>query len=164
MTTIQGASLLAPTMDPSSGIVSPVRIVGLFVRLVQRHAFPILGLLCALCISNSVLGEDDVEKGALEFSKCYACHSLGEEATASGAKAPNLAGIVGAPVAAQESFPYTEAMREFAREHPVWTEEVLDEFLAWPGKVVPGTSMDVSGIYSEEDRRGIIAYLKSTKP
>tara|TARA_Y100000589_G_C26849579_1_gene505367 strand:+ start:337 stop:546 length:210 start_codon:yes stop_codon:yes gene_type:complete len=54
-------------------------------------------------------------------------------------------------------FGYSDALR---RSGIVWTEEVLDKFLADPLATVPGTTMGFAGIKDDEERRSIIEYLK----
>jgi cytochrome c len=101
------------------------------------------------------------DPGERAFLQCYSCHSvqLGET---KGLQGPNLAGIVGRPIAAQPEFEYSPAMRAFAKEHGRWDTTLLDRFIAAPERVVPGTGMEsYPGLADEGARRALIEYLKS---
>ena len=89
------------------------------------------------------------------FRKCQACHVADKEQNRVG---PHLVGIVGRANASVEDFNYSSAMVEHGGE---WTEERLDEYLADPRGVVPGTKMAFAGLKDEQDRLDVIAYLKS---
>lgn len=66
-------------------------------------------------------------------------------------------GVVGRAAAAVPGFAYSLALR---RSGIVWTEHALDEFLAAPLTVVPGTTMGFAGVPDDDDRRAIVEYLK----
>jgi cytochrome c2 len=97
--------------------------------------------------------------GERAYLKCYSCHSVTSGETLEG---PDLAGIVGAPIAARPGFDYSPAFIRFAKANPVWTEELLDRFIADPEAVVPGTSMAFAGVGDPAERAAIIAYLEKT--
>jgi cytochrome c len=42
----------------------------------------------------------------------------------------------------------------------VWDDASLDEYLASPRELVPGTKMAFAGLRKEEERDDVIAYLK----
>lgn len=90
--------------------------------------------------------------------KCALCHSL---ATRTNRVGPYLKGIYGAHIANVPDFPYTDAMRAFALNHPVWDDATLDRFLTDPKGVVPGTHMAQPGVQDPQDRANLIAYLKT---
>ena len=95
--------------------------------------------------------------GDVLITQCTGCHGLNVWDPAF--LAPNLARIVGRPVASRKDFEYSEAMREFGGR---WTTERLDAFLADPQATVPGTSMVFPGIKDAEQRRQIISYLEAS--
>lgn len=102
-----------------------------------------------------------VEAGEGVFKKCQACHQVGE-----GAKdraGPVLNGIVGSAAGASESFAskYSKPLLAAAEDGLVWTEEELSAFLEKPRSYMKGTKMGFAGLKSEEDRKAVIAYLKS---
>jgi len=98
--------------------------------------------------------------GERAFQKCYACHSLeGPDPTTQG---PSLKGIVGRPVAGEEGFAYSPAMRAYRTVRPRWTREALDAFIADPQGVVPDNEMGFFGIANDQERRALIEYLAET--
>ena len=99
----------------------------------------------------------DPAKGEKVFGKCKACHKLdGADGTG-----PHLNGVVDRAVASIAGFGYSEPMVAHAAEAPNWTPEALQEFLASPKGVVPGTKMSFAGLPKPEDRANLIAYLQS---
>lgn len=98
----------------------------------------------------------DVEAGEKLFKRCAACHTIDK-----GGKnkvGPNLYGIVGASVAANENYKYSKAMKDYAGE---WTIERLDAFLAKPKDEIKKTKMSFSGLKKGEQRADLIAYMNS---
>jgi cytochrome c len=97
----------------------------------------------------------DAAKGAQVYEDdCSGCHVLGGVG-----QGPPLAGVVGRKAGAASGFPYTEALKGSGLS---WTPANLDKFLTGPGKLVPGTAMQIV-VPSEADRRNLIAYLASLK-
>lgn len=95
--------------------------------------------------------------GERAYQKCYACHSLeGPDPTTQG---PSLKGIVGRPVAGEEGFAYSPAMRAYATVRPRWTRETLEAFIADPQGVVPDNEMGFFGIANGQERRALIEFL-----
>ena len=99
--------------------------------------------------------------GAALFQRCVACHSI--EPGQRGLQGPNLAGVVGRPAASQPGFEYSPAMRQAGARGLVWTEAVLDRFLADAEAVVPKSEMFTPPLRRAEDRVALITYLKSPK-
>lgn len=78
---------------------------------------------------------------------------------------PHLMGIVGREIGSVQDFrSYSQAMKSVGQEGRVWTEELLGEFLYSPRRTIPGNSMRFLGLWSDEDIRNLIAYLKSASP
>ena len=51
-------------------------------------------------------------------------------------------------------------MRRFARQHPRWTPDLLDRYVADPEALVPRTSMTFHGIADAQERKALIDYLE----
>ncbi len=119
----------------------------------------VLTVLAVTGFAGSALAEGDAAAGEKVFKKCKACHAVGD-----GAKnkvGPMLNGIVGNEIASVEDFKYSKAFLAKKAEGLVWTEEVLDTYLAKPKKFIPGTKMSYAGLKKEGDRANVIAYLKT---
>jgi cytochrome c len=105
--------------------------------------------------------DGSVEEGAEVFKKCRACHDVGP-----GAKnkvGPLLNGIVGRPAGTIEGFNYSTANKDAGSKGLVWTEEVMFKYLEAPLSFMPGTKMAFAGLKDAQDRKDVIAYLKTFK-
>ncbi len=89
--------------------------------------------------------------------QCVVCHSL--EKGMPWRVAPTLWGIVGAPKAGAKGYGYSQAL---ATAGGTWTVKDLDEYLANPGKFLPGTSKVVS-VTDPAERTRIIEFLGALK-
>jgi cytochrome c len=94
----------------------------------------------------------DPETGKSVYVKCMACHSLKRNRTG-----PRHCGLFGRRAGSVEGFEYSPAMR---KSDWVWSAQTLDEFLASPFKAIPGTTMGFGGIWDEQQRADLIAYLQ----
>jgi cytochrome c len=108
---------------------------------------------------GALAGGGDPVRGEKVFQYCYSCHSVQPAET--NLQGPNLHGIIGRQIAAQEGFPYSSAMRVFAEREGRWNETLLDRYLAAPYKLIPKTSMAFHGIDDAGERADLIAYLRS---
>jgi len=99
---------------------------------------------------------DPAMLGRALFLQCAACHAL--TAVAPPKIGPHLEAILGRQAGSVEGFAYSAAMRGSGI---AWTREQLDQFLARPANLVPGTSMAFGGLESEAQRSAIIAYLET---
>lgn len=89
------------------------------------------------------------------WAVCSACHAVEPGRHGLG---PSLAGVFGAEAAAQAGFDYSDAMESSGL---TWDEATLDRYLEDPRKVVPGTTMAYAGLKNADQRKAMIAYLKS---
>lgn len=89
--------------------------------------------------------------------QCVVCHSI--EKGAPWRVAPTLWGIVGAPKAGAKGYGYSQAL---ATAGGTWTVKDLDEYLANPGKFLPGTSKVVS-VTDATERARIVEFLGTLK-
>jgi cytochrome c len=95
-----------------------------------------------------------VENGRTLFGDCAQCHSL--ELNGDEAKGPNLHGVFGRRAAANESYPYSDALRD---SNIVWDARHLDHWIFDPHEALPGTTMAFVGVRNDAKRRDILAYL-----
>jgi aldose sugar dehydrogenase len=97
--------------------------------------------------------------GAVLFATtCGGCHKAIDGATHT--YGPDLAGVVGRPVASASGFKgYSPALQALRGK---WTKERLDAFLAAPQSVAPGTAMTFRGVSDPVQRAAIIEYLATT--
>ena len=104
----------------------------------------------------------DAVQGEHVFRKCKSCHMVGPDAKRR--TGPELNGIVGAPAAAVEGYPYSEAIRAAAKAGLSWSAEALDAYLADPRAYMPGTRMTFHGLAEPQERLDVIAYLATFAP
>jgi cytochrome c len=126
----------------------------------MKHAV-VLGALAAIAAGAPAFAQGISDPGERAFSFCFSCHSVdaNETATLSG---PNLAGIIGRPVASKAGFEYTDALKDYGKGK-VWTPELILQWIANPRAMVPGTRMErPPGPRTDEQRAALIEYLKKS--
>ncbi|CAH0530316.1 c-type cytochrome [Vibrio hippocampi] len=105
---------------------------------------------------NDTLPENSIERGRQLYSQCTLCHSENSSI------APNMNQIVGRKVASDDRYQnYSKAMLEFAAKNPVWSESLIEQFLASPKDLIPGTYMGYTGLKNKQDRQAIVEYLST---
>lgn len=104
---------------------------------------------------GTLLASADATKGAAAAKACAACHVF----TKGGPNkvGPNLWDVVGRNHAAVEGFAYSDSLKAKAGEP--WTFEALNEFIAAPKAVIPGTKMVFGGVKRDQARADLLAYL-----
>ncbi len=115
-------------------------------------------LAAALLLAGPVAAiAQDAEAGKAVFAKCGVCHKIGEGAA--NALGPALTCISGKKAGTQESFAYSEAVKNSGIE---WTDEKMLSWMEADDKVIPGNKMLFpAGVKDETDRANLLAYLKS---
>jgi cytochrome c len=113
-------------------------------------------LLLVWCAAVSVRAHAQ-ERGAVLFEPCRACHTLDPKAQPMAG--PNLAGLLGRRVAGDPEFDYSPVLREAGAAGQIWTEDLLDRFLADPEAMFPGLWMSMRGIANADDRRALIGFI-----
>lgn len=90
------------------------------------------------------------------FFQCRSCHSVEPGRNGIG---PTLYGIVGSKAGEVPGFNFSPALKESGI---VWDRATLEQWLAGPTKMVPGTRM-VIGVPDPVRRKDIIDYLETLK-
>jgi len=120
------------------------------------HALLLAALTLLAAAAPPARAEGDAANGEKQFQRrCAICHSL--RAAATKPTGPHLEKLIGRKAGTVDGFGYSPAMKASGIE---WTEKSLDEYLAAPAKLVPGTSMP-AGAPQAADREDIVAYLKT---
>lgn len=108
--------------------------------------------------------EANIEAGKGIFGRqCASCHYVA--AGKGHLVGPNLHGVFERGTGKAEGYnSYSPALKNF--EHPMWTPELVDQWLLAPQGFVPGTGMFFNGLKNPEERRDLIGYLliESRKP
>jgi cytochrome c len=125
---------------------------------VLKAALPgLVGLLAAgAALAAEAPPAGDAALGDKVFTKCRACHQIGEGAhTAVG---PELNGLIGRHAASVPGYNYSEAMKNSGL---VWDEATFKDYIKDPKAKVPGTKMSFAGLSRQSDIDNVTAYLKS---
>jgi cytochrome c len=101
----------------------------------------------------------DGAEGEVLFRPCGACHMIGEGAVHR--VGPHLNGLFGRPVGGAEGYEYSDDLIAAGEGGAVWSDEMLNQFIASPREVFRRTSMVFRGIRSPEDRAALIGYLRA---
>ena len=106
--------------------------------------------------STALSSQGDAEKGKRIFNRCKACHNL--TAAERSRMGPNLDNLFGREAGSKDDYNYSKALAE---AEFVWTEEKLDAWLSAPKTFLPGNKMAFAGLRKEEDRKDLMAYLRT---
>ena len=101
------------------------------------------------------------KEGEEIFKACRTCHQVGPGAK--NALGPLLNGIFGRKAGTIEGFNYSPANLKAGEEGWVWSQENLDKYLRDPRAAMPGNRMAFVGVKDDQDRKDLIAYLKTLK-
>ena len=117
-----------------------------------------IAMLALLALPAAAQADGDAAKGEKVFAKCKACHVVDAETNRVG---PHLKGVIGRNVASVADYKYSDSMLEFAKANPAWTDELFLTYIEDPKKQVPKTKMVFPGLKKEDDRKDLLAYLKT---
>ncbi len=101
----------------------------------------------------------DPAAGEKVFTKCRACHQIGE--TAKNSVGPELNGVIGRHSGSVPDYNYSEANKNSGL---TWDEPTFREYIKNPKAKVPGTKMIFAGLTREKDIDDIVAYLEQFGP
>lgn len=137
----------------------------------------LLGAAIGAVLAMPAMAQDagDAAAGEKEFRKCKACHMIqsaeGEDIVKGGKTGPNLWGVVGRKIAAQEDFKYGEGILEAAEMNPdlVWTEEELASYITDPNAWLEEKTGDAAAktkmtFKLNKGQADVAAYLASVSP
>lgn len=130
----------------------------------KRTSVPAAGLI-ALCLCAPALGQPtgDPERGRILFEGCNSCHDVGVGAVHK--TGPHLNAMFGRPAGQIEGYPSSLPMTAAGLRGLIWDDETLAAYLQDPLGVVPNSRMPLIGVFDEQDRADIIAYLRiATSP
>ena len=100
--------------------------------------------------------DDEAAEGGKIFRRvCFMCHTAEAGKNKIG---PSLFGVVGRKAGSVPGFAYSEAMKSSGIP---WDDEKIDQYIADPKKLVPGNKMAFVGVKKPEERKEVIAYLKT---
>lgn len=116
-----------------------------------------IAVAAAALLAAGSASAQDAAAGEKVFNKCKACHKV--EAGKNGV-GPSLFGIVGRTAGTVEGFKYSDANKNSG---VTWTEDKLDTYLTDPKAFMPGNKMVFAGLKDAQERKDIIAYLKTLK-
>ena len=123
----------------------------------KRALLGLMGLLAAgAAAAEDAPAGGDPALGERVFTKCRACHQIGEGAHA--AVGPELNGLIGRHSASLPGYNYSEAMKSSGL---VWDEATFKDYIKDPKAKVPGTKMSFPGLSRQSDIDNVTAYLKS---
>ena len=108
-------------------------------------------LTATLAYAAPAAANDTMRGAALYQVQCAACHAPDFNGVG-----PRHRGVVGRMAGAVPGFAYSPALKNFGM---VWSDALLDQWLADPETLVPGQRMGVN-VPEGRDRADLIAFLK----
>lgn len=116
-----------------------------------------LALVPMLAQAQAPAAANATRGGTLFKQRCAVCHSLVVDTATR--PAPTLKALSGRKAGAVTTFKYSAALKG---SNITWDKARLDQFLAAPGRMVPGTFM-MSSVANPKDRADLVAFLDMLK-
>jgi cytochrome c len=126
----------------------------------MRRMVGAVAMLASLAAGDIARAQDDheAEEGAKMFKRiCFICHTSEAGKNKIG---PSLFGVIGRKAGTVPSFAYSEAMKSSGI---TWDDQTIDKYIEDPKKFVPGNKMAYAGVKKKDERKEIIAYLKTLR-
>lgn len=98
--------------------------------------------------------EANYEAGRTVFAQCRSCHTIAQGSM--NMVGPNLHGVIGRRIGSLPNFNYSPPARA---QNFSWDAEHLDQWIANPQAMIPGTRMGFAGVRDATQRRDLIAYI-----
>ncbi|MDY0871670.1 c-type cytochrome [Dongia rigui] len=123
----------------------------------MKRAFlaAILFLFMALQAPSAEAAGNPARGAALYAEDCSACHAADTDQ-----RGPHHRGLFSRQAGSVPGFDYSDALRGAGF---IWSDQLLDAWLADPEALLPGQDMNVS-VEDAQDRADLIAYLKTLQP
>ncbi len=114
-----------------------------------------------LALAPAAMAQDgDAKEGEEIFKgRCRQCHQVGPDAK--NGLGPVLNGIIGRKAASIEGFNYSPANKKAGDEGWTWTPENFLKYIEDPRATMPGNRMAFAGLKDEQERKDLLAYLKT---
>jgi cytochrome c len=121
----------------------------------MRNTLPVLEVVLMLVsLFSPAARAQDADSGKKVFTQvCGICHDARPGSNRVG---PSLFGVVGRTTGSVPGFHYSDANRN---AHIAWNPATLDQYIANPRGIIPGTFMSYSGLKDDQKRHDLIAYL-----
>lgn len=103
-----------------------------------------------------LLAKASVDNGQATFKKCTTCHT--PEKGGKNGQGPNLWGIVGKKMGAQEGFNFSDAVKGKAG---TWSYDTLAQYIQDPKGYIPGNRMAFAGIKDNAELADVLVYLRT---
>lgn len=132
------------------------RIFDLVRRSAGHFYTGFLAVTVVLSGSAPIMAQGSPAAGAATFRIiCMSCHTSVPDRNSIG---PSLYGVFERKAGQAHGYRYSTAL---SQSGITWTEENLLQFLAAPAVKIPGTKMTFQGIPDLDQRKDVVAFLKS---
>jgi cytochrome c len=116
-----------------------------------KRAASVMAVVLAVVHAAPSFAAGDAAHGATVYRQCMICHALDKNGIG-----PSHHNVFGRAAGSVANYTYSAALKT---SNIVWNEATLDQWLANPQALVPGTKMMFS-VDNAQDRADVIAFLK----